>query len=156
MAMMKMWYFFQPPEANQRWKSRGPRAKNGFLDEEAWTFKRKTKTRHRTPLFFLQKISKKFHQSVCMRAVCSSWLCVNVATLVFSWCHHIKGFPGCLCLFLVIGSSPIKVGSDINSPYNPILPKSSKYLLRRCLEPQKAFSGGVWGSKHPLRRYLED
>ena len=39
---------------------------------------------------------------------------------------------------------------------HPILPKSSKYLLRRCLEPQKAFSGGVWGSKHPLRRYLED
>ena len=38
----------------------------------------------------------------------------------------------------------------------PSLPKSSKYLLRRCLEPLKAFSGGVWGFKHLLIRYLED
>ena len=38
----------------------------------------------------------------------------------------------------------------------PSLPKSSKYLLRRCLEPLKAFSGGVSGFKHLLIRYLED
>ena len=38
----------------------------------------------------------------------------------------------------------------------PSLPESSKYLVSRCLEPQKAFSGGVWGSKHLLTRYLED
>ena len=30
----------------------------------------------------------------------------------------------------------------------PSLPKSSKYLVRRCLDPLKAFSGGVCGSKH--------
>ena len=40
--------------------------------------------------------------------------------------------------------------------YNPSLPKSPKYLVTRCLEPLKAFSGGVCGSKHLLTRYLED
>ena len=38
----------------------------------------------------------------------------------------------------------------------PSLPKSPKYLVSRCLEPLKAFSGGVCGSKHLLTRYLED
>ena len=31
-----------------------------------------------------------------------------------------------------------------------------KSLVGRRLEPVKAFSASVWGSKHPLRRYLED
>ena len=39
---------------------------------------------------------------------------------------------------------------------NPRLPKSSKYLLIRYLDPPKAFSGGVCGSKHLLTRHLED
>ena len=39
---------------------------------------------------------------------------------------------------------------------NPSLPKSSKYLVSRCLDLLQAFSGGVWGSKHLLTRYLED
>ena len=39
---------------------------------------------------------------------------------------------------------------------NPRLPKSSKYLVIRYLDPPKAFSGGVCGSKHLLTRYLED
>ena len=30
---------------------------------------------------------------------------------------------------------------------NPNLPKSSKYLLRRCLDPLKAFSGGIWKTR---------
>ncbi len=38
----------------------------------------------------------------------------------------------------------------------PSLPKSPKYLVSRCLDPLKAFSGGVCGSKHLLTRYLED
>ena len=36
---------------------------------------------------------------------------------------------------------------------NPSLPKSSKYLLRRCFE--RPSQKGVWGSKHLLTRYLE-
>ena len=38
----------------------------------------------------------------------------------------------------------------------PSLPKSSKYLVNRCLELLNVFSGAVWGSKHLLTRYLED
>ena len=39
----------------------------------------------------------------------------------------------------------------------PSLPKSSKYLVRRCLEALKAFSGRIWGVQTPiLARYLED
>ena len=34
--------------------------------------------------------------------------------------------------------------------------KSPKYLVSRCLEPRKAFSGDVWVFKHLLTRYLED
>ena len=56
----------------------------------------------------------------------------------------------------MLGSYPTLVSTYLIQPYFPSLPKSSKYLLRRCLEPQKAFSGGVWGSKHLLSRYLED
>ena len=47
----------------------------------------------------------------------------------------------------------LQIGDEI---LYPSLPKSSKYLLRRSLDPLKAFSGGVWGSKHLLTRYLED
>ena len=39
--------------------------------------------------------------------------------------------------------------------YTPSLPKSSKYLVSRCLEPLKAFSGDVWGFKHLLTGYLD-
>ena len=53
--------------------------------------------------------------------------------------------------------------SSINSSFgrqfpstDPSLPKSSKYLLKRCLDPLKAFSGDVWGSQHLLTGYLED
>ena len=38
----------------------------------------------------------------------------------------------------------------------PSLPTSSKYLVSRCWDPLKVFSGGICGSKHLLRRYLED
>ena len=38
---------------------------------------------------------------------------------------------------------------------NPRHPKSSNYLLSRCLEPLRAFSGDVWGFKHLLNRYLD-
>ena len=34
-------------------------------------------------------------------------------------------------------------------------PKSSKYLLSRCLEPLKTFSGDVSEFKHLLTRYLD-
>ena len=37
---------------------------------------------------------------------------------------------------------------------DPRHPKSSKYLVSRCLEPLKAFSGDVWGFKHLLTRYI--
>ena len=36
----------------------------------------------------------------------------------------------------------------MKQPIYPSLPKSSKYLLRRCLDPLKVFSGGVWRSNH--------
>ena len=49
----------------------------------------------------------------------------------------------------IFGSIPIWL-------INPSLPKSSKYLVNRCLEPLNVFSGAVWGSKHLLTRYLED
>ena len=49
----------------------------------------------------------------------------------------------------------------INRIIIPSLPKSSKYLVSKCLGPLnlgplKALSGGVCGSKHLLTRYLED
>ncbi len=37
----------------------------------------------------------------------------------------------------------------------PRHPKSSKYLVSRCLEPLKAFSGDVWGFEHLLTRCLD-
>ena len=37
----------------------------------------------------------------------------------------------------------------------PRHPKSSKYLVSRCLEPLKAFIGDVQGLKHLLSRYLD-
>ena len=45
---------------------------------------------------------------------------------------------------------------DFHVPSHPSLPKSSKYLLRRCLEPLRTFSGGVWEFKHLLTWCLED
>ena len=38
----------------------------------------------------------------------------------------------------------------------PSLPKSSRYLVSGWLHHLKAFSEGVCGSKHQLKRYLED
>ena len=38
----------------------------------------------------------------------------------------------------------------------PSLPRSSKYIVSRCLGPLKALSGGVCRYKHLLTRYLED
>ena len=55
-------------------------------------------------------------------------------------------------IFFFEGTKKVEVVGDSH----PSLPKSSKYLVSRCLEPLKAFSGGVWGSKHLLTRYLED
>ena len=37
----------------------------------------------------------------------------------------------------------------------PRHPKSSKYLVSRCLGPLKTFSGDVWGFKHLLTRCLD-
>ena len=37
----------------------------------------------------------------------------------------------------------------------PRHPKSSQYLVSRCLEPLNAFSGDDWGFKHLLPRYLD-
>ena len=54
------------------------------------------------------------------------------------------------------GKMPIVVNGDVSSHPNPSLPKSPKYLVSRCLDPLKAFSAGVCGSKHLLTRYLED
>ena len=62
--------------------------------------------------------------------------------------------------WLSVMSSPCLVvqylGIILSQLYRPNRPKSSKYLLRRCFDPLKAFSGGVWGSKHLLTKYLED
>ncbi len=39
--------------------------------------------------------------------------------------------------------------------HHPRHPKSFKYLVSRCLEPLKAFSGDVWRFKHLLTRCLD-
>ena len=39
--------------------------------------------------------------------------------------------------------------------YSPRHPKSFKYLVTRCLEPLKAFSGDIWRFKHLLTRCLD-
>ena len=46
--------------------------------------------------------------------------------------------------------------SYIPWPNYPSLPKSSNYLVSRCLGPLKVLSGGLCGSKYLLTRYLED
>ena len=55
--------------------------------------------------------------------------------------------------------NPIPIHQEETHIYHkafPCLPKSSKYLVRRCFEPPKTFLGGVWESKRPLTSYLED
>ena len=51
--------------------------------------------------------------------------------------------------------SNVVTSDNTFSHSNPSLPKSSKYLVSRCLEPLKAFSGDVWGFKHLLTGYLD-
>ena len=48
------------------------------------------------------------------------------------------------------------VNSNLHVSTYPSLPKSTKYLVSRSLDPLKAFSEGVCGSKHLLTMYLED
>ena len=45
-------------------------------------------------------------------------------------------------------SSGFVCGNVFVLPTSPRHPKSSKYLVRRCLVPLKAFSGDVWGFKY--------
>ena len=45
----------------------------------------------------------------------------------------------------------VKKGWEKSLTLGPSLPKSSKYIVRRCLDPLKAFSGGVGGSTHLLK-----
>ena len=67
----------------------------------------------------------------------------------------LRPFSGWSCQGRGIVRVPKKEARQQICP-NPSLPKSSKYLLRRSLDPLKAFLGGVWGSKHLLTRCLED
>ena len=70
-----------------------------------------------------------------------TWIWFGVNVLLYPWDWYIYRSMNGWCFM-------------VNS--YPSLPKSSKYLVNRCLEPLNVFSGVVWGSKHLLTRYLED
>ena len=75
---------------------------------------------------------------------------INIAGTGFFEHHELFfSFPDPKKIWLAASSSHQKVQKKTINWLYPSLPKSSKYLLRGCLEPLNAFSGGVWGSKHP-------
>ena len=55
-------------------------------------------------------------------------------------------------IYTTHGAYGIYIYTYISHPRHP---KSSKYLVSRCLEPLKPFSGDVWDFKHLLTRYLD-
>ena len=68
------------------------------------------------------------------------------------WLGTIFAFPSC-CFSLKMLKSKSMPKAFLESfgglfgLLNPRLPKSSKYLVSRCLEPLKAFSGGIWKTR---------